>query len=324
VEASRLQGYIYLENNQQPDTVTAPRSYQDGVAKLLRILREPGGPVRGTEKTLPGALVHTVPEVFQPREGEPDKAHVDALRALDGRGVALEPVTVVALHGRAFIVDGHHRLEAFKKTARLAARRGKRAPDKIAVRWLTLPSAPPEVQAGAARWTRWLLRIATVATAHNTHLRKPIHAAERSEWAWRLTVADFLANGGRVGARCALPTTWSLSKQEVSAYAGVSKTTVASMRAALKGADEETLGRSWASVRIPRGLAMPDEEAKRAEYEQMIERAAEAMRLTVPSNYRTNRPEVLLDIITAAFPSLEDRLRPEGDEEDEGGREGVF
>jgi hypothetical protein len=69
---------------------------------------------------------------------------------------------------------------------------------------------------------------------------------------------------------------------------------------------------------------MPDEEAKRAEYEQMIERAAEAMRLAVPSNYRTNRPEVLLDIIMAAFPSLEDRLRPEGDEEDEGDREGVF
>jgi hypothetical protein len=92
---------------------------------MLRTLRDPAealAELRATAKSpaaspLPGTLridaIKQVPEVFQPRGQTLDEHHVGTLaRAIRNHG-ALDPVLVIQLGESAYLVDGHHRLEAY-------------------------------------------------------------------------------------------------------------------------------------------------------------------------------------------------------------------
>ncbi len=60
--------------------------------------------------------VKSYPTLFQPREKELDEYHVsDLLKAIRNHG-QLDPILVLQVGSEAVLVDGHHRLEAYKRS----------------------------------------------------------------------------------------------------------------------------------------------------------------------------------------------------------------
>jgi len=72
------------------------------------------GPLEDPPKEVPLGELQVLPEVFQLRGyREPDPDHVHTLaRIIKERG-ALDPMEVVPVRGRFFVIDGHHRVAAY-------------------------------------------------------------------------------------------------------------------------------------------------------------------------------------------------------------------
>jgi len=91
-------------------------SERDGLFQRLdKIAREMT--LNEAERELPATLsrreIHQEPILFQPREII--QQHIgDLVKALKRDGGRLDPVTVMQIGGKAYLIDGHHRMEAYR------------------------------------------------------------------------------------------------------------------------------------------------------------------------------------------------------------------
>ncbi|ARP62593.1 hypothetical protein A9K65_003730 [Mesorhizobium sp. WSM1497] len=107
------------------------------------------------------ADITLMPVLFQPR-GISEKHIGDLARAIQNFG-QVEPVTVLAVGRKAVLVDGHHRIEAYKKAGKT---------DCIPVRYFKGTPEEAVLEAGQA----------------NSKVKLPMTPAERQNYAWRLVL----------------------------------------------------------------------------------------------------------------------------------------
>jgi len=129
-------------------------------------------PVTARPEALPLAAIYTAPAAYQPRRfyggREYEDAHVRTLsRSLSRQGnkVPLERILVVRVGRRAYCVDGHHRLQAYKTAGWTA---------EVPVEWF----------AGSIR------EAAQEAFRRNAYDKLPMQGTEKLEAAWRLVIMD--------------------------------------------------------------------------------------------------------------------------------------
>ncbi|WP_431260978.1 hypothetical protein ACQ86G_13240 [Roseateles chitinivorans] len=123
-------------------------------------------------KTLPVASLEVLPSVFQVRPrhdaatGISNPIHVDVLAAhlLSSPKYELDPITVILIGQRHILIEGHHRLAAYRREKR----------ETIPVRFFK--GSPQQALVESGR--------------DNKKDRLPMGRTERSERAWALVVAD--------------------------------------------------------------------------------------------------------------------------------------
>lgn len=116
--------------------------------------------------------IEVLPSVYQARaegretpRGLADKGHAAKLASLlKDQDRDLEPITVLKVGKRAILIDGHHRLEAYRSQRR----------KDIPVQWFL--GSPKEALLEAGR--------------ENSKIRLSMTAGERGEWAWELVCTD--------------------------------------------------------------------------------------------------------------------------------------
>lgn len=114
--------------------------------------------------TLPLVKIETEPDVFQPRGSQRlNEYHIEELRKALQRSPTktLDPVTIIAIGDRNVLVDGHHRIEAYRR---------ERLETAVAIRYFD----------GS------VLDALGAAGRENAKARLGMSKAECSEWAWRL------------------------------------------------------------------------------------------------------------------------------------------
>lgn len=161
-------------------------------------------------KGLSLADIHECPPLFQPRGDSLNYApgrsaeHIAELTRGLRRGEPLEPVTVVAFGQRWYLVDGHHRLEAYRQA-----------------KWRNLIPANAQTSdaTGAAR-VAWAVDLSIAGNRDN---KLSMSTRDKADAAWRRLVA---AEGQRGAAADTVKTI------------GVSERTVASMAKALRDLGE--------------------------------------------------------------------------------------
>ena len=166
------------------------------------------------------------PEEFQFRDVELDRYHADELeKALQqGRDVGPLDVWPDPNDSRYYILDGHHRYEAYRR-----------------LRW----NKPIKVIVHEGP----LHEVKLVALRENTKARLPMSHKERADAAWRLTVAQF-EDGS-----------YSYSKRELAEATGVSERTVATMRKTYRKISELERDHpaSWAAaIEVAKGNEFED------------------------------------------------------------------
>jgi hypothetical protein len=86
----------------------------EAIIRHLDTLATTKAPPEVLPEVLPWKEIWTFPQVFQPRRAELDERHLQELvRAIKLRG-KLDPVLVIWVGRSAVLVDGHHRLEAYR------------------------------------------------------------------------------------------------------------------------------------------------------------------------------------------------------------------
>jgi hypothetical protein len=109
---------------------------------------------------LPLPLIALLPDLFQPRRGICEN-HVGDLRRVLVRGAELDPVVVLPVAGQWVLLDGHHRVEAYRRE------RGGKALISVEV----FMGTPKEALMVPGR--------------RNSKAKLPMSGAERSEEAWK-------------------------------------------------------------------------------------------------------------------------------------------
>jgi len=179
-----------------------------------------------------------VQSVFQIRGGITDQAHVSALLDVLKQGQSLKPITVWRCGDGAILIDGHHRLHAYRQRQKQL-----KQPLLVPVEWFKGSLDDALKQAAAA----------------NNEVKLPLDSQQRRNFGWRLVILN------------------RYSKAEIAKMAVISERTVANMRAARKTLlardPDEDLPLSWkvASMRVRR----IDTEGKRLDYEDFAEEQAQ-------------------------------------------------
>tara|TARA_R100001129_G_scaffold135008_1_gene96486 strand:+ start:42630 stop:43406 length:777 start_codon:yes stop_codon:yes gene_type:complete len=173
---------------------------------------------------LPVAQVRTMPEVFQPRMSAVFEKHVSDLRTALRNAGELASILVMPIDDHAVVIDGHHRLEAYRMENR--------------------STIPVEFFVGSVLDA--LLR----SGSENSKVTLPLSLEQRGNFAWRLVQ---LRNAVDVPG-------WIYSRREISISAGISEGTVANMRRAVhKLGDEASTHITWRSAQeAAAGLEPPD------------------------------------------------------------------
>jgi ParB-like chromosome segregation protein Spo0J len=150
---------------------------------------------------LPATKLKTLPALFQPREGmsstgATSEDHVnDLVQQLRNKPVdrrVLDPIIVYGAGSRFYVVDGHHRLAAYRKAG---------VDGLVPVKFF---EGTPEEAVG-------------VAIAENAKIRLNMTREDKNEAAWRMVVMD------RISAK-------RLTKDQIAEQSGVSPRSVARMR----------------------------------------------------------------------------------------------
>ena len=179
-----------------------------------------------------------IPSVFQVRGEQTDEQHAGALLDILRREGSLKPLTVWRCGEGAVLIDGHHRLHAYKRSRG----HGKDAPGIPVV------------------WFRGTLDEAIRAAADaNNEVKLPLNAQQRMNLGWRLVIMD------------------RYSKREIAKMAGVSERTVANMRAVKKtltdsGREQEDIPTNW--WRASREAKCLDTSRKELDYEDFEQQQA--------------------------------------------------
>lgn len=151
------------------------------------------------------------PKEFSARQTALNPAHVADLAKRLGDGRPLDPLDVWRSGKKLVLVDGFHRLAAYK-----------------AAKW---PGpVPVRVHAGS-RLVAWRL-----AVEENAKPRQELSPAERADWAWKITreVANALARKTAGVAREGDDEIADTSRPMLAAMTGVSERTIGNMRKAAK------------------------------------------------------------------------------------------
>lgn len=225
-------------------------------------------------------IIAEVPGVFQPRDlerphrGWSSATHVKTLRnALrDAPGHRLDPILVWWSGRRWCVVDGHHRLEAYRGF------------------YGECPKLAPWVPAREFKGDLWEARKASAGG--NSKDKLAMSAEEKSDAAWRLTCA-------RAGTR-----------REISECTGVCGRTLTKMNGARDRLEamgqEDLVDLSWEQARSiseGRDLSSPDHEWAERQAEEM---AAKLRQLLGPNLIR--KPDILAMALSAYHPDLPKRL----------------
>jgi hypothetical protein len=129
--------------------------------KLQEQERLSGKPVGPYPASLPRSDIKQLPDIFQPRHKKLDVRHVEELAKLIKRGVSVDPVVVYPMADGFVLIDGHHRVAAYKQAG------GTKA-------------IPVKVFDGT-------LEEAVLASGLvNGRTRLPMTKTERMDYAWRL------------------------------------------------------------------------------------------------------------------------------------------
>lgn len=125
-------------------------------------------PVANADR-LATSAIKELPEVFQPRHQELDKHHLNDLARLISNGTKLDPVLVIQIGTDVYLVDGHHRLEAYRMANKVRAKRDL-VPRMVPVSYFFGSISEAQLEAGA----------------NNSRLKLPMTKTERMDFAWRL------------------------------------------------------------------------------------------------------------------------------------------
>jgi hypothetical protein len=249
-----------------------------GVDELEALLRDHGSGLSEAQlrqTRVPLGALEVLPQVFQPRmEGdkpwEKERHRVALTQAVKRRG-ALDPIVIFPVAGRRIVVDGHCRLEAYRRA-------GWKESRKVPVRYL----------AGT-------LGDALMAAAEtNSKDKQTWTPDEKKEYAWRLVKFD-------EGRGC-------FSLRDIARTTGAGKSTVGIMRAALDGSVPfDPRGMTWGEVKAKRRGLTPDDQAIDAWHER--QRVEWANRLHKTFGDKPNgQPELFLGALEEAYPRLWDAL----------------
>ncbi|MBE0508025.1 MAG: ParB N-terminal domain-containing protein [Marinospirillum sp.] len=181
-----------------------------------------GKPQAATPSQLPLNALHLEVEVFQPRDLASDTAAKEAhIRTLEEAiyqtsGNTLEPLVVWWSGCRWYVIDGHHRLQAYQNVHK----RGK-----VKVR-----AVPVRVFKGT------VIEAMTEATRLNSRDKLPMTKDDKANRAWKFVAMDK-----------------GLSKKQIAQMCGVGSATVARMRQVVarmkeddpEGWQEEALDLTW-------------------------------------------------------------------------------
>lgn len=110
---------------------------------------------------LPWKDIRQVPALFQPRGSTLNQQHVSDLVSAIGRGGKLDPVMVIQIGSQAVLIEGHHRLEAYRRTGDV---------DDIPVVYFTGAVRDAVTESGRA----------------NSRAKLTMPMQERQNYAWRL------------------------------------------------------------------------------------------------------------------------------------------
>lgn len=192
--------------------------------KLIERHSQGGTEALGDPKELPLASICEEPHVFQIRHDSivyapsMSNAHIQKLSATVRQGQALDPIKVVAFGDAWFLVDGHHRLAAYRKA-----------------KWAG--PVPVEAEHSPLTGLERVLWAEGLGAAENKKDRLPLSEADKADAAWRSVVQG------------------KGSKAETARTFGVSERTVANMREVSKrliGAGltpDELLSFGWGRAR---------------------------------------------------------------------------
>lgn len=161
--------------------------------------------------------------LFQIRgdDGRNDK-HVEDLFDCLKRSGDLKPITVWRCGGTAVLIDGHHRLYAYRRLAR-------KSPDPVSIPVEWFGGSVDEAIAKAAE--------------SNSEIKLSLTAEQRGNFAWRLVV---------LGAH---------SKSETAKLSGIAERTVANMRSAKRALEQVNieLPKTWReAMRLAKGRELPE------------------------------------------------------------------
>ncbi len=195
--------------------------------KLLALERSGKKPATSSFATLSMREINESPPLFQPRERSMlwegrSREHVKEMaRVLKTTGSPLDPIHVVSFGPKWFIVDGHHRLDAY----RLA-------------KWKKL--VPAKAILLRSHMEQRIRDAELIGIQANVKDKLPMSSIDKLDTAWRITAQ--------------YP---ELSKEAVSSQTTVSTSTVATMRKARKAllntgkySADDLAERTWSSVRF--------------------------------------------------------------------------
>lgn len=216
--------------------------------------------------------IETMPTVFQPREfltntGASDTKHIKDLVKLLGDkdgGEDLDPILVLPLGYKAVVLDGHHRLEAYKQL-------GKK---EISVK--VFDGHPKEALLASAK--------------ENSKVRLQMSSAQRSQAAWEL-VSLFNKEGER------------FTREAIIGATGVGRGTVRTMRAVLKELLEDggPIDREWRFAKYGTKEMQRDESFDDLR-DTMSTAWALKIQEVLPRLDSINKVEAFAEAITKAFP----------------------
>jgi ParB-like chromosome segregation protein Spo0J len=201
------------------DTLRAgglPLTHMDGdaaIAHIERLEQETGGRVRGGEGLMPVSAIATLDNLFQPRTLT--NWHVaDLVRAVKSKRI-IAPLLVLRIGERGFLLDGHHRLRAYKEVDK-AEHRVSRVPCEF--------------------FDGTVAQAVLEARRRNSETKLAMSTTQKLDDAWKL-VKMVKAGAAKAGGKVE----YHFSKAEIVAASDVAKGTVGNMRKAL-----ETIGREEA------------------------------------------------------------------------------
>lgn len=163
------------------------------------------GKFAGKIKEIPINKLEVIPDVFQPRfvgddpEGVQSKDHVFALTKRLQREGSLDPLLVLPVGDRAIVIDGHHRLEAYKK--------------------VKLGKVKAHIFDGNAHAAK------LASATENQKARLQMSGQERTQSAWNLVKAGLISES---------PTRWVYSENQIIQATNASDGTIKSMRTIFK------------------------------------------------------------------------------------------